>query len=146
MALTLTATVQVTDAEVLDIEKVPARYRGPEPRMTSLEGIVARGEYYAYWLTRTRKQRFSKAYADKILRVADAIGQDKWAVVDREMKALDQQAKVLKKRLDETVQAQVNFHFCPCCGLPTSVTPPGQVGPECSKHPELFPCRHVKRS
>ena len=141
MALTLTATVQVTDAEVLDIEKVPARYRGPEPRMTSLEGIVARGEYYAYWLTRTRKQRFSKAYADKILSSAEAMrAQDKWAVLDREMKQLDHLTRTLEKRLNETAEAHVNFHYCPCCGLPTTKTPPGQVGPECAKHPEIFPC------
>jgi len=142
MALTLTATVQVTDAEVLDIEKVPARYRGPEPRMTTLEGIRERAEYYEYWLTRTRKQRFSKAYADKILSSAEAMhAQDKWAVLDREMKQLDHLTRTLEKRLNETAEAQMNFHYCPCCGQPTTKTPPGQVGPECAVHPERFPCR-----
>jgi len=137
----LTAAAQVSDAELLDVEKVPAKYRGPEPRMTSVEGILNRGEYYEYWLTRTRKQRFSKAYADKILAYAEAIGaRDKWAVLDREMKRLDRLGRTLEKQLGETVQAHTNFHYCPCCGAPTTKTPPGQVGPECAKHPEIFPC------
>jgi rubrerythrin len=134
-------SIIVADEELLDIDKVPAKYLGAEPRIRTLEGIRERVEYYEYWLTRTEKQRLSKAYADKVLRVADATGQDRWALVDREMKALDQQAKVLKKRLGETIQAQANFHYCPCCGLPTSATPPGQVGPDCKRHPDKFPCR-----
>lgn len=146
MALTLTATVQVSDAEVLDIKNVPPKYRGPAPRMASLQGIRERAEYYEYWLTRTRKQRFSKAYAEKILSSAQAIGaQDKWALLDSEMKALNQQTKVLEKRLTEAIQARANFHHCPCCGQPTSKTPPGQVGPECAGHPEDFPCRRSSK-
>ena len=136
----------VSDEELLDIERVPKKYLGAEPRITTLAGIRERAEYYEYWLRRTEKQRLSKPYLDKILRVGEATGQDKWALVDREMKALDQQAKVLKKRLDETVQAQANFHYCPCCGLPTSATPPGQVGPDCAKPGHKFPCRAHRKA
>ena len=146
MALASPVSVQVTDAELLDIEKVPVKYRGPEPRMTSAESILARSEYYEYWLTRTRKQRLSQAYADKILAHAEAIGaQDKWAVLDTEMKQLDRLSRTLEKQLAETVQAHTNFHHCPCCGVPTTKTPPGQVGPECAGHPERFPCRRSSK-
>jgi rubrerythrin len=134
--------VTVSDEELLDIDKVPAKYLSAEPRITTLEGIRERAEYYEYWLTRTEKQRLSKAYAERILNRAEAAGYaDKWAVLDTEMKILDAHAKAFKKKLDETAQAQANFHYCPCCGLPTSATPPGQVGPDCAKPGHKFPCR-----
>jgi rubrerythrin len=133
--------------DLFDPELIPDKFRGSEPRMTTLAGIEARLEYLRYYLDRTQRQRFSKAYTEKVRSDAESTGAaDPWKEVADEMRFLDGRIGILRKQIREAEQAHENYHICPCCGLPTTVTPPGQVGPECRKHPERFPCRNHNKA
>jgi len=76
--------------------------------------LQARIEYLHFWITRTQLRS------------------------DYEPKVKARLLRALGAQLERTEEALRNEHECACCGITLRI--PAPVGPECSKHPDRFPC------
>jgi hypothetical protein len=50
----------------------------------------------------------------------------------------------LSKDLEKTEIKQRNSHECACCGITLHIS--AEIGPECRKHPDKYPCNAHRKS
>jgi len=109
-------------------DDVPERFRCDTPR-----NLQERLAYFEFWLDRARKKTPSPALDTAPYSLTVWYNQQR-----RHIRALE-------KRLAETKEKLANLHECLCCGIVLTVSQ--EIGPECAKHRDKFPCnRHRRKS
>jgi hypothetical protein len=102
-------------------ESAPAQMRQRPPIPKTIQDLRTRVEYFEYWASRA-SYALSQCQSEDEARF--------WIRFKRT------QQRKLKAAL---VSLSVG-HYCECCGRLLTKTP-GPIGPECSGHPNSFPCR-----